>query len=271
MASRTNHSEIIREFLKSSEFGEIISTLIKRESDKLQEKIDELKEELTNVKESNIQLIHLLSKGMQITDGERKTVENISANDQYSRTTNIEKPKLAMEKNYTSKPRLRSTSKQIPDIQKTSENDKENVCETLREKTNDMNSGDRTDGHVNNDIVWQVQKRKPRRKNNIIFGRGNNNSFIGVTRYIDFHVFRCPLDMTSVELENYLKTKKILNTKCEKMISKFPEIYTSFKISVPANFIKQFTDPEIWPEYVGVNRFNSRFLRQGSTVAEEDA
>ncbi|KAG5882741.1 hypothetical protein JTB14_032339 [Gonioctena quinquepunctata] len=273
MTNRTNHSEVIRDFLKSSEFSDIISSLIKRDSDKLKEKIDELKEEVTNLKESNIQLIHLLCNGVQATDEKRKTIENISANDQQSRPTNIEKQNPTMGKNFTNKHRLRSTTKQIPDKQKTFENDNENVFEALREKTSSttyMDSGDKADRNENNDGEWQAQK--PRRKNNIIFGRANNNnSFVGVTRYIDFHVFRCPLDMTSVELENYLKTKNILNTKCEKMKSKYPEIYTSFKVSVPANFTKQFTDPEIWPEYVGVNRFNSRFLRRGPTITEEHA
>lgn len=47
------------------------------------------------------------------------------------------------------------------------------------------------------------------------------------------------------------------------MQSKYPDIYTSFKVSVPANDSKNFIDSEIWPEYVGVDRFNARFLPRG--------
>ncbi|KAG5897077.1 hypothetical protein JTB14_036304 [Gonioctena quinquepunctata] len=151
MTNRTNHSEVIRDFLKSSEFTDIISSLMKRESDKLKEKIDELKEEVTNLKESNIQLIHLLCNGVQATDG------NISANDQQSRPTNIEKHNPTMGKNFTNKHRLRSTTKQIPDEQKTFENDNENVFEALREKTSSttyMDSGDKADRNENNDGEW---------------------------------------------------------------------------------------------------------------------
>lgn len=52
--------------------------------------------------------------------------------------------------------------------------------------------------------------------------------------------------MNCEELVKYLNN---LN----KMKSKYPDVYALFKVSVPVNSLKQFTDPEIWLEYVGVD------------------
>ncbi|KAG5881802.1 hypothetical protein JTB14_004101 [Gonioctena quinquepunctata] len=58
MSTRINHSEVTCEFLKSGEFSEILAEVIVSERKKLYEEIIKLKEEVTNLKASNIQLIH---------------------------------------------------------------------------------------------------------------------------------------------------------------------------------------------------------------------
>lgn len=111
--------------------------------------------------------------------------------------------------------------------------------------------------------VWQQQRR--RRRNNLIYGKSTEDStFKRVTKFVDFHIFRCPLDMTCEKMIEYLHSKNIIGIKCEKMQSKYPEVYCSFKVPVPANLQKNLIDPEVWPEYVGVDRFRSHFLEKKS-------
>ena len=59
--------------------------------------------------------------------------------------------------------------------------------------------------------------------------------------------------MSTADTITYLNFKNIPDVKCETMKSKNPEIYTSFKISVPANHIEAFKNANIWQEYVGID------------------
>lgn len=68
--------------------------------------------------------------------------------------------------------------------------------------------------------------------------------------------------MSTSDIIAYLNSKNIPDVKCETMKSKNPEIYTSFKVAVPVNHIEAFENPNIWPEYVGIDRYRNRFLLQ---------
>ncbi|VEN57867.1 unnamed protein product [Callosobruchus maculatus] len=41
------------------------------------------------------------------------------------------------------------------------------------------------------------------------------------------------------------------------MKSKYPDLYKSFKVSVPADMVENFKDPEIWPKHIAINRKHS--------------
>lgn len=46
---------------------------------------------------------------------------------------------------------------------------------------------------------------------------------------------------------------------CEKLDSEKPEIYSSFKLTLP----KEYFDPTIWPEGIALNKFFSKCISQG--------
>lgn len=279
MTSRTNHSEVIREFLKSDEFGEIVSNLFKKHTDNVQEKIAELKNEVLILRESNIQLLHLLMNEVQTTTEVKSLEKSSNLHINFSKVNNNMQSvnsKVSQTKNGVNKTRSRSVSTSSgTKNKKTQQASDHNIIHnnnfrhvSIEANKNKDHKPEYENVQNNDDEKWQQQRRKQRRRN-IIYGKSNNNeTFKGVTRLVDFHVFRCPLNLTCEELMSYLRTKKITDVKCEKMISKYPDTYTSFKVSIPSNSVKQIMDPEIWPQHVCVDRFNSRFLRPHPSNSE---
>lgn len=119
---------------------------------------------------------------------------------------------------------------------------------------------------------WEMQGRKRKKFNkSVVYGKLTGDTiFKGVIKYADYHVFNCDRDMKVEALEEYLTNEiKIPNIICEKMEAKHPEKYSSFKISVPVNYVHAFISPEIWPEYVCINKYENRFLRKRSLEVHE--
>lgn len=70
-----------------------------------------------------------------------------------------------------------------------------------------------------------------------------------------FHVYRLDPKCSTENVEDFLKSNAIDQYQVEKLQSKFPNDYSSFKVAVPEGLQQKFTDPEIWPENVKINRF----------------
>lgn len=62
-------------------------------------------------------------------------------------------------------------------------------------------------------------------------------------------------ELTADELSNYLRSKKIDTVECELLKSKYPDRYSSFKVSFPSKYFEEVNRPEFWPENTCVNRF----------------
>lgn len=60
--------------------------------------------------------------------------------------------------------------------------------------------------------------------------------------------------MTSHEVKDYLRMK-FPEVEVEKMESRFPKLYSSFKITIDETNIDEAMNPELWPEGAMVNRF----------------
>ncbi|CAH1110971.1 unnamed protein product [Psylliodes chrysocephalus] len=106
-----------------------------------------------------------------------------------------------------------------------------------------------------------AQKRSGR---NILTGSGLSTSgcpfkaadlvpnLINKPRY--YHATHFEPQTDEIELFNYLKGFAA-NVKVEKLNARQPEMYASFKISVPENESEKILNAEIWPDKVVVNRF----------------
>lgn len=253
-------SEVIISFLKSEEFSKIIYGIVEKETKKLQEDILSLKNEVVILRESNIQLLHLTSNMPSYS----KVVQNGNgkSNKMLKVTESHDQSALQMCIN-NDKKQTENKNTEVRNMQYT-------------EKKNDTRpvEGNKMDKQLpaKDENIWEIQDRR-RQKNykSIVYGKlTNGTTFKGVTKYIDYHVFNCDRDMKIEDLKKYLTDEvKIPDIICEKMDSKHPEKYSSFKISVPVNFVETFKNPDIWPEYICINRFNNRFLRKKALETNE--
>lgn len=101
----------------------------------------------------------------------------------------------------------------------------------------------------NNEWKTQKKRKKP------IFGTATETQIKGSMKYADFHVYRIQPKTEEEDLINYLKAQGIATVKCCKMISKHPEEYASFKVSIPQDYTEKIQDPSTWPQYACINRF----------------
>lgn len=265
-------SEIVISFLKDDEFKKIISCIVQCETNKLYEEITSLKNEVTILRESNIQLLHLTSNYprcntvqsyssiLQTDSGNNKSTNIIKSSEMQSQTESKKTKKSNDKKNVLNKNNATSFSQRT---------EKNGNAPVINNEESTKTSGSKGMGNSE----WESQrKRKQRFSRSIVYGNLTGGTmFKGVTKYTDYHVFNCDREMRVEELSKYLTEEiKIPNIICEKMDSKHPDRYSSFKISVPVNHVEAFKDPNIWPEYVCINRFENRFFRKKSlTISDE--
>lgn len=177
-----------------------------------------------------------------------------------------------------------STDDKVIDLR--SDNKSEKIIETYRSVLKDtgaikkINNPDKNeknvkkknvianDTHGNNDFTLVVNKKKKfsdnkteandkvqiRNRKSLVRGVGDVLDLKGVERYMHRHVCRLSPETKAEDIIKYLKPK-IPNIMCDKLQSRQPSIYSSFKVSVPARCIDIIDDSNIWPEGVLVNRF----------------
>lgn len=102
--------------------------------------------------------------------------------------------------------------------------------------------------------VSRVEKNP--RNNRPIIGSSASNALTSVPKkqlsYI--HVSRLSPATSIADLKKFLNNR-IPNLVCEKLNSKQPEVYSSFKLSFPSEFQSQLLDPAFWPEGITINKF----------------
>ncbi|KAJ3656330.1 hypothetical protein Zmor_015414 [Zophobas morio] len=96
-----------------------------------------------------------------------------------------------------------------------------------------------------------------------IIGTSNNRKLLSVLKKstISIHLSRLVPATTERDILDYLGTlnKDVL---CEKLVSKKPDVYSSFKIEVPRDLKKTLLSPSYWPEGVLVKIFFRRSTQQ---------
>lgn len=79
----------------------------------------------------------------------------------------------------------------------------------------------------------------------------------GVPRMGYVHVSKLDPKTTADSVSRYLD-QIVPSCKCEMLDSRFPEIYSSFKVSVPLDNVDKIMNPSVWPTGVRLNRFFHR-------------
>lgn len=113
--------------------------------------------------------------------------------------------------------------------------------------------------HLNDDDShWQKvsYKRKDRNKPTLV-GTGLDicaGGLKAVPSLTYFHVYQLDPKTKDSDLMLYLKTM-FSEVTCERLDSKYPDIYASFKVGIFDKNIDNFLKPNIWPEGTKINKF----------------
>lgn len=112
--------------------------------------------------------------------------------------------------------------------------------------------------NVSNDLWTDVVKRKQRNHHTLVGKKVSTDSNVlkvkGVPKTVALHVYRLAPSTTTEELVNFLKAD-IPVISCEKLNSRHPDQYSSFKIEISEIHLKSALNPEIWPDNACVRRF----------------
>lgn len=256
--TRTSHSEAIINFLKSADFTEILNNAIEKKTEVLLNKIEELQSEVVNLRESNIEMVYLLTN--KRSHNELSIVNNNSNNNPADASNGKNKDlKKDLKKNNISV--INQSNKKIAE--------KETLEKTII-KQNELDKGDHT---LNDNFTeWEFPKRRRNvRRTRAIYGKAlDETSFKGVAKYIDYHVYRLPPEFNEENVITYLKSKNVTDIKCQKMTSRYPNEYSSFKISVSLREDRIFRNPNIWPEFCVINRFLPKILDRNRKESKQN-
>lgn len=123
----------------------------------------------------------------------------------------------------------------------------------LNDNNTNLPTTSKSKSTIKND-EWNLVTRT-RRKRQVIVGNNKESSLIkGVPKLAALHVYRVDKNTTSDELTTLL-TSNFQELKCEKIISKHPEIYSSFKVTILEEDFGKAMNAEVWPYVACVSRF----------------
>lgn len=100
----------------------------------------------------------------------------------------------------------------------------------------------------------QSRKRKQPRRKPIVGCSTNTTLLQAVPKTAYLHVYRLSPNTTIEALEQHLQMK-IPVSSVEKLNSRQPLLYSSFKVSVDHTHLEEMMNPTIWPNRAYVNRF----------------
>lgn len=84
----------------------------------------------------------------------------------------------------------------------------------------------------------------------------NNSKLRPAVSYNHWHVYRLHPDTTTKDLEDFLRSGyDFSEIRVEKLQSRNPEAYSSFKLTVQEKDSQRIRDPKLWPSGARINRF----------------
>lgn len=229
------NDDVIIAFLKSSEFMEIVRSIAEDVTNPLKEEIKMLKEEVHALRQTNDNLVKEFQLKSEITINH----ENINTSRNAIDKDSVHKVTYADKLN---------SGKKAVKKQDLNTGEKEKIVSKNNEDTlTSSNTGSST--NIRSEI-------KRYRKSNIIYGTAESNCNIkAVAKYAHLHVYRLDPKLSLEEMDDYLKSQNISNAKLEKLPSKRPEEYSSFRVSVPMDIMNDVKNPSLWPKDACINRF----------------
>lgn len=105
-------------------------------------------------------------------------------------------------------------------------------------------------------LIRGANPKKGRSSNVPIVGNLNSSDvkIRAVPRTTSLHVYRLHPETSVDDVLSHLESK-FPGVLCEKLNSKFPELYSSFKITVRSDLAEEIMSPSTWPDGTCVNKF----------------
>lgn len=107
---------------------------------------------------------------------------------------------------------------------------------------------------ANQNDDWKIQKRRQSRR--FVVG-GNNDEAIeikAIPKYVSLHVTRLRPNTKPEELKKML-LNEFPEVQCESHLSKYPELYSSMKVTIKQEHFKKAWRKSVWPEGALVSKF----------------
>ena len=101
----------------------------------------------------------------------------------------------------------------------------------------------------------EVISRKKQRRLSTVNGASTNTNLKGACKYRHYHLYRLNPETTEADIVKHVKMTNNTDVKCEKLISKHPDEYSSFKISVIEGQHEFMENADTWPQGARINRF----------------
>lgn len=133
-------------------------------------------------------------------------------------------------------------------------------CNEIINLTNDIqtntSSCSNDEFHKNVENQWSVATyNKPtNRRRKMIVGSNKDSSIKGIRKFVHLHVCRIDLGTTASDLQELLKNS-FSEVLCESIKPKYPNLYSSFKVSIFEENFRNAMNPKIWPDGACISRF----------------
>ncbi|KAG5881948.1 hypothetical protein JTB14_020512 [Gonioctena quinquepunctata] len=126
---------------------------------------------------------------------------------------------------------------------------------------NELHALGETTANSDSNNAWRQAKVRRRGKASYLIGdKGDDTGdLMTISKYIDLHVTRLKPDTQPDELLNFLKPT-LSDVRCSAVKSKFPQSYSSYKVSVKEEEMNKAWTQEVWPKGALVSHFLSRKL-----------
>lgn len=122
------------------------------------------------------------------------------------------------------------------------------------------------DEQTQDDFRTVVRRHKRKSNLRVTHGTATDTTLRGAIPYAHLHAYGLDPITTTTDIITHLNSKGITNPKVQKVKSKHPDEYASYKISVPSNLLNEVKKPELWPTGVKVNRFLERLQNKLTQV-----
>lgn len=111
---------------------------------------------------------------------------------------------------------------------------------------------------LNRNEDWNVVSHKRsfrKRKQTLVVGNCSENlSVEGIGRFSIFHVTNLKPETTEKNLQEFL-VQKFSFVQCEKLTSRYPKSYSSFKVLIPSSEYEKALNGSNWPNNANIHRF----------------